>query len=50
MGEDEARDDRVGVKSLRQEAPQRSWAWTELMGMLTGRRHAELNEILAKTE
>lgn len=48
LGEEEVRNGRVGLKPLRQESPQRAWAWQDFLRAVAGRGGDEIAEIIAQ--
>jgi len=48
LGEEEARDGRIGVKPLRHELSQRDWQWQALLQALAGRSADEIERILSQ--
>jgi histidyl-tRNA synthetase len=46
LGEEEARNGRIGVKPLRREAAQREWTWQALLQALAGRGGGDIEDIL----
>lgn len=49
VGDEEAAQASVGVKALREDSPQHTWAWQDLVRTLTGCAAADLPRLLMRT-